>query len=396
LDIVDINELRAIIENLVTSAESLRDAIDRNYIVGHLKELISKYYNIGDLVDVKKLDRGYVNVSYEIDAVKNNKRNKYFLRRYKRGIREEEVKFEHALIKHLMEKEFNIAASIVLKNDGKSYIKEIENINDEKEEAYFAIFTFLEGEDKYTWDNPVCNENELKSSASVLAQYHSKIYDFEPQGKRYEPRIIELLPTVSGSLMKYAKRSGGTKFDNYFMKNLDCMLSVIDSCLRKVNLKEYNKLPHLAIHCDYHPGNLKYKDEKAIGLFDFDWAKIDSRLFDIALAITYFCTTWEGKEDGDLILNKLVLFLRYYHETAVELEGYGALNKLELKYLPELIKASNLYVLNWDIDDFYIKKQNPYEYLIYIQHNVRFMRWLENNYEDLVFAIHDAISKVHY
>jgi homoserine kinase type II len=395
MEFVDLNELRQLVENLVTSAQVLQEAIDKNYMARRLTGLLAKNYDIGELVEVKKLDRGYVNVSYEIEIEKGKERKKYFLRRYKRGIREDEVKFEHSIIKHLMMKKFHISAGIIPKNDGTTYVKEVENVEDRKEDVYFAIFEFLKGEDKYTWDNPLCNDTELEDSALVLARYHNTVYGLKPEGRRYEPRVIELLPTISGNLMKYAKRTGTTKFDNYFLKNLDPILGVIDSTLGQMDRDEYEKLPRLAVHCDFHPGNLKYLNNRAVGLFDFDWSKVDVRCFDVGLAITYFCTTWEGKDDGDMLLDRMIFFLSSYQKECANLDGIGPLTGKEIEYLPIMVKASNLYVLNWDVDDYYIKKPNPFEYLIYLQHNVRVMRWLESNWENFVYTIYKTLHYQH-
>jgi len=385
--IVDLSELRDLVDNLVNSAQKLQDAIIKSYLWEHLQDIVDKYYDIGRLIQIKKLDRGYVNESFLIDTEKSEKRFRYFLRKYKRGIREEEVKFEHSIIKHLMARNFTLAASIIKRVDGLTYVKEEKEIDDEIEEIYFAIFEFLNGEDKYTWDNPLCTEKELESSARVLAKYHSNIYDLKPEGRRYEPKILELLPTISGDLMKYAKRAGTTKFDAYFFKNLDHILSVIDETLSQFHSGAYSNLLQLAIHCDFHPGNLKFENEEVIGMFDFDWSKIDVRIFDVALAIVYFCSTWEGKEDGDLLLDRVDRFISAYQSEAAKQDTVGAMNGNEMDFLPVMIKAANLYVLNWDVDDFYIKKQNPYEYLIYLQHNVRLMRWIENNWKDLVNVV---------
>ncbi len=391
MEVVDPGELRNLVENLVSSVQVLQEAIDKNYIASHLKGLLSEHYNMGELADVKKLDRGYVNVSYEIDMLQDGMKNKYFLRRYKRGIREEEIKFEHSIIRCLKEKSFALSAGLLLKKDGTSYVKEVETVSDNVVEAYFAVFEFLKGEDKYTWDNPVCSDEELEDSARVLARYHNAVQGLKPEGKRYEPKIIDLLPTIAGNLMKYAKRTGTTKFDYYFLKHLDFTLAVIEGTLSSIKKGDYAKMPQLAVHCDYHPGNLKYRNGRAVGLFDFDWSKIDIRCFDVALAITYFCTTWEGKEDGDLLPDKMEMFLRSYQSESKGMKGVGPLQEEEISCLPLMIKASNLYVLNWDVDDFYIKKLNPYEYLIYLQHNVRFMRWLESNPGILTDTIKKAL-----
>ncbi len=387
---MDLNELRTLVENLVSSAQILQEAIDNQYVAEHLRSIMASHYDIGMLSDIKKLDRGYTNVSYEIETMKDDKKQKYFLRRYKRGIREEEVRFEHSIVKHLMKKQFSLSAGLIIKKDRSTYVKEIEESGDQKSEVYYAIFEFLNGEDKYTWDNPVCTDKELESAARVLAQYHSAVYDLQYEGKRYEAKIIDLLPTIAGNLMKYAKRTGTTKFDDYFLKHIDYSLSVIDNMARHIKKNDYNRMPQLAIHADFHLGNLKYRRGCVVGLFDFDWSKIDVRCFDVAFAVTYTCTSWEGKEDGDLLLDRMALFLKAYQEEAEKLEGVGPLNGLEVQYLPLMVKASNLYLLNWGVDEYYIKKLNPYEYLIYLQHTVRTMRWIENNWKNLV----DTISRV--
>ncbi len=380
---MDLGELRVIVDNLVRSAQLLQEVIDRNYTEEHFKEIVDRYYEIGDLVDVRKLDRGYINVSYEIDTEEGGRKQRYFLRRYKRGIREEEIRFEHSIVKHLMKREFPLSAGLIFRRDGGTYVKEVEERNGETEEVYYAIFEFLKGEDKYTWDNPACSRKELANAARVLARYHDAVSGLRFEGRRYEAKIIDLLPTIGGNLMKYAKRTGNTKFDAYFLKHLDFTLNVIDETLKQINRDEYNELPQIAIHSDYHPGNLKFRKGSVVGLFDFDWSKIDIRCFDVALAMTYACTTWEGKDDGDLLLDRMILFLEAYQDEASSTKGIGPLRGKEIDYLPRMVKASNLYVLNWDIDDYYIKKPNPYEYLIYLQHNVRTMRWIEENWFNL-------------
>jgi homoserine kinase type II len=384
---IDLGELKTVVENLVSSAQILQEAIDKQWVADRVRNILVSYYDIGELEDIQKLDRGYINVSYEIETLKKNQRKKYFLRRYKRGIREDEIRFEHSIIKHLTKKNFLLSADLVFKKDNTTYVKELEEREGETEEVYYAVFEFLKGKDKYTWDNPVCTEDELCDAACVLARYHGAVYDLKYEGRRYEAKIIDLLPTIAGNLMKYAKRTGETKFDTYFLKHLDYTLHVIDSVANQIDIKDYNRLPQLVIHSDYHPGNLKFQKGTVVGLFDFDWAKIDVRCFDVALTVTYACTTWEGKEDGDLLLDRMLLFLQAYQDEAEKIEAPGGLDELEIRYLPIMIKASNLYVLNWDVDDYYIKKPNPYEYLIYLQHNVRTMRWLENNWDDFVNTI---------
>jgi homoserine kinase type II len=50
--------------------------------------------------------------------------------------------------------------------------------------------------------------------------------------------------------------------------------------------------------CDDHPENLKFSDDKGVGIFDFDWSKIDYRLFDVARSRVYFTSLWNDQAVG--------------------------------------------------------------------------------------------------
>jgi homoserine kinase type II len=299
---------------------------------------------------------------------------------YKKGIKEEEIKFEHSIINHLAKKSFRLVAPVLRARDGKTYVKQSQDsIEAGRGEAIFlSLFEFLPGEDRYTWDNPACNDEELRNGAAVLAQYHDAVSDLHPDGRRYEPRIIDLLPLVAENIRVVEKRAGRTGFDSYFLENVRPILKAIDRIRESIDEKAYEDMVHLPIHCDYHPGNLKFQDGNISGLFDFDWAKVDVRCFDVALAITYFCSTWEDGQDGNLQLNKTAAFLETYQETLVGASGIGPLDEIELTFLPDMIAASNIYVLRWDLEDFYAKRADPDEYIGYLRHNVRVMRWLED------------------
>jgi len=355
------------------------------YAASRLQEIISKHYEIGELVSHKRLLLGYENTTYVIETVINDRRNSYCLRKYKEGRKEAEVQFEHSVINHLIKRDFELVARVVNTKDGKSYLKQFEDRDNNGEDIFYAIFDLLPGEDKYTWVSPACNDGELIDAAAVLARFHNTVFGLNPEGKRYEPKIIDLLPVIAENVEKRAKEDGGTEFDTYFLENLSLILKTINCVRSAISEKEYEEMVQQVIHCDYHPGNLKFQNSKIPGLFDFDWSKVDARCFDVALAIMYFCIAWEGKEDGHLQLNKASTFLSAYQKALKHSQGVRPLSDIELKYLPHLINAGNIYILNWAIEDFYSKEADPHEYLIYLQHIIHIMRWFYNkdNWDNL-------------
>ncbi len=344
---------------------------------GRLKALIAEHYRIGELVDYEQLLLGYCNVSYVIETVVDGKRGKRFLRRYRQGIKAEEVEFEHSVINHLVTKGFELVARVIPTANGRTFVEQAED-GGTGQAVFYALFEFLPGEDRYSWVDPKCDKGELACAARVLAEFHGAVFDLSPAGRRYEPRIPDLLPQIARNVEMCAAKAGATAFDIYLLENRDFVLDSICRTLRAIGERETDELVQQVIHCDYHPGNLKFQHEIITGLFDFDWSKVDARCFDVALALFYFCTAWEGERAGELRLDDVATFLHAYQDALRGTHQAGPLNDAELALLPDLIGASNLYVLNWTIVDWANKELDPQEYLVYLRHGVRVARWLQD------------------
>ncbi len=151
-----------------------------------LREVLA-YYDLGTLVDYEKNERGFVNTAYAICTVSPGKRNRYFLRKYKPGIREEELIFEHSLIDHLVAVGAPVAR-IHRTHLGKSYVHLSEG-TDGAASVFYTIFDYLPGEDCFTWVDPILTKDQLSASAAVLARFHIDAGGFTRLGKRSEPKI---------------------------------------------------------------------------------------------------------------------------------------------------------------------------------------------------------------
>ncbi len=239
--------------------------------------------------------------------------------------------------------------------------------------------------------NPRCNEEDLKQSAKTLARYHNAIFDYKSEGESRNPGILDLLIKMPQIFTSYADNSGSTDFDLYLLNNLLSLLDSIEQRVREINEEEYSNLLKLVIHGDFHPGNLKYKDNEVSGLFDFDWANLDFRSFDVGLAIMYYCTAWEGDQDGNLDLDQAASFLKTYQKTLKELSGLEPMKEPELDFLPHMISASNIFILNWTISDFYSKNADPSEYLMFLKHGIRGVNWFRN--EENWYKLKEMIKK---
>jgi homoserine kinase type II len=330
---------------------------------------------LGELIAYEKNERGYVNKSFAIDVMKSGVIHRYFLRQYKRGIKLEELIFEHTMIDHLVAKKFPPVARVQRTRTGKSYVEKPAGESGEGP-VFYAIFDYLAGEDRYTWVDPKCTEAEVRRSAEILAQFHSAMSDFVHAGQRAEPEILTLLPTIPQVAAKCHAQSKHTLFDAYLAENLSLIESEVaqtGSLLGSIS----SEMPRVIIHCDYHPGNLKFLGEEVVGVFDFDWSKIDYRCFDFGLAAFYIFTSWEASSDGNLHLKPLGFFLEAYQKECTKLGCISPLTEEELRLLPAMIRAGNLYVLNWTILDYYGKECKPVEYHQFLKHGIETIKWFE-------------------
>ena len=187
---------------------------------------------------------------------------------------------------------------------------------------------------------------------------------------------MQMVRDLPDQFRAFAAQSRGTAFDERFLEALPRVLALLEQ--GAAIEPQLQGLPRVPVHCDYHPGNLKYRDEEAVALFDFDWSKVDYRLFDVAEGIAYFCSSWEGADDGEVRLDKAARFVRAYQDEAARFDVPGPLSAEELALLPRMVANANLYVLNWDLAAYY---EDPGvsvdEYLMYLDHQLQFMEYIE-------------------
>ncbi len=342
-----------------------------------LTEIIEEWYDLGRIINISEIPGGCENRSYRMEVDADSTTRSYFLRQYKHGTTEPKIQFEHALLNYCTAKGFSNAGRVIANQQGATYIKSANS------KHFIAVFEFLEGEDKYAWHNPALSREELISASKMLASFHTAVMGFDPGNfRRLEPPIRELLPTFTNGFMSYAQTGENSQFKRFFSIHLDNILESIET-IRITDADESN-MPLCVIHCDYHPGNLKFLNNQVVGILDFDWSKIDFRLFDLAMAIDYFCSSWDETQDGDLLLDKTSLFLSAYQEQLSQTGGMSPLNTVEISYLIAMLSAANLCIIHWIVSRVHTNADlNDLEYLTYLKHHVRLMYFIAENRSDI-------------
>ena len=102
-------------------------------------------------------------------------------------------------------------------------------------------------------------------------------------------------------------------------------------------LARHGALPHLVIHGDYYGGNLLFNGDRIIGVVDYDKARWQPRVIELAEALIYFTTERPGHlkhivYSGTLDLGVVRRFLVAYTDML-------SLSESEIHALPHLIRT---------------------------------------------------------
>jgi len=351
-----------------------------------IAEIVENRYDLGKITDLYEIRGGFTNRSFGVVTNKDGHTARYLVRKYKADTEAGEIGFEHALIRHAIKKGFTISADIIENKDGETLVQS------DSDNGLYAVYEYLPGADKYTWDNPVLTDGEFVNAARVLADFHNAVRDFEPgDKKRKEPPIRVLWTEMSAKLEELAMHRREGAFLPLFAGHLEGIRDVITRT--RFDPDAIDSLPVLPAHYDYHPGNLKWDEERIVGVFDFDWSKMDLRAFDVCMASVHFCTSWWGDTDGELRLEKYFLFLRSYQSRLSELGGLEPIGETEQRLLPDMLAAANIYLIHWMAAD-YLEKDDAddRQYGTYLTHGIRLMRWLDAHRPEIVCTLASALA----
>jgi homoserine kinase type II len=352
-------------------------------LLAQVSQIVDEDYDLGPVVRAEQIFGGYCNASFAVWTRRDDREHKYFVRKYNPAITEREVRFEHALLTHIAREGFELASQVFPARSGATFVTRDESVDGEPTTFFFAVFTMLEGEDKYSWIDNHLTDTAYDSGARVLAGFHHAACGFRPGDMaREQPPIMEFVPTWAETWQALIAGGGDTACDRYLRAKLPRILEVVAKGAEVRS--QLDGLPVNPVHCDYHPGNLKWVEEKGVGLFDFDWAKLDYRVFDVAQGIAYFCNSWEAPDRGELRLEKSAIFARGHQDEAARWAEPGPMGARELAVLPRMIANANLYILNWDITYFYGSPDSDVdEYMKYLSGNVDCMEFIEAHLDEL-------------
>ena len=157
-------------------------------------------------------------------------------------------------------------------------------------------------------------------NTELLAEFHACTAGFDPGAKAELP----IVPLVSNLSTQFPHRCDvlppANRFRLLWEKELGHVLRACDKAWEYLSQHE-KELPAANCHCDFHPGNVKWKGSRCCVLFDLDWAKLDKRLFDVVYALIYIVFSWDSENNGDIDMEELYQLICRLKEKAEPVPG---------------------------------------------------------------------------
>jgi Ser/Thr protein kinase RdoA (MazF antagonist) len=295
---------------------------DREKFAADELAIVLSHYDLGIIETIKDYARGSRKAPKLLLA---SEKGEYLLKRRARGKDDPfKVAFSHALQLFLAARQFPLPHLIGTRNDNNSMLQ--------YNGLVYELFEYIRGTG---YDNTL---EATFESGKILALYHKLLRDYTPE-----------FPPPTGSY--HASKAINTSLDQIpqtfsradRLKNLsEAELQGTLSYLREI----YTEASHTAddiglaqwpmqiVHCDWHPGNMLFRSSKVVAVIDYDAARLQQRIIDVANGALQFSILGGGDDPSQ--------WPDYIDESRFKrfLRGYDSVNVLttaELETLPWLM-----------------------------------------------------------
>lgn len=218
------------------------------------------------------------------------------------------VAFAHSLQLALAAASYPVAGLIGTKGENNSLLQ--------RDSAIYEMFRFVIGT---SYDHSVA---ETRRAGAALGRMHRLLDDYQPQ---FHPPTGSF-HAAAGVDARFADavRAIESVDPSVDRPNLHAVLKYLRKtyleAAHHVDALGYRHRPPGVIHGDCHPGNLIYRDGEVAAVLDFDSARIEPRLADVANAVLQF-TIRVGRPDETaswpegLDESRITALLEGYHES---------------------------------------------------------------------------------
>ena len=287
--------------------------------------VVLSHYELGIIRAIQEFPRGSRKAP---KALIRTDTGLYLLKRRAKGKDDPfRVAFAHALQIHLTDQQFPLPHLIGTAADNNSMLQLHGRI--------YELFEYIKGT---TYDSSLEATSE---SGRILGLYHRLTRDFQTE---YEPaegsyhnsttvrNAINTIPNTIKRLLPDQHEKQASKIQE-LIHFITTTYNTISDKILDIGLEDW---PMQVVHSDWHPGNMLYRGKHVVAVIDYDAARIQQRILDIANGALQFSILGGADDLANwpeyLDESRLKRFMRAYESVPDTI-----LSKAELEVTPMLM-----------------------------------------------------------
>ena len=244
--------------------------------------IVMSHFDIGTIQSAKEYARGSRRAPKLLVTADQGE---FLLKRRAKGKDEPfKVAFSHALQLFLASRQFPLPHLIGSRKDNNSMVQYNNSV--------YELFEYIRG-------NPYDYSLEATYDAGkTLALYHKLLRDYTPEfeppeGSYHDSRAINAgLEQVPLTLEKLDRNVAEATVASTTAFLRDAYLQAAET----VDAAGLSQWPVQIVHCDWHPGNMLFRNQKVVAVIDYDAARLQQRAIDLANGALQF-SILGGSED---------------------------------------------------------------------------------------------------
>ena len=232
--------------------------------------IVLSHFEVGVLQAIREFPRGSRKAP---KLILRTDTGLYLLKRRARGKDDPfKVAFCHALQLYLASKQFPLPHLIGTKKDNNSMLQLNSTI--------YELFEYIKGT---SYDNSL---EATQDSGKILALFHKLLKDYEPE---YEPpqgsyhgarSVAASMEAIPVTLARLEPRSRDQK--NEIADLVTFLHTSYNEAAMRATETGLPDWPMQIVHSDWHPGNMLFRGSRVVAVIDYDAARIQQRVIDVA------------------------------------------------------------------------------------------------------------------
>lgn len=237
--------------------------------------VVLSHYDVGVIKSANEYPRGSRQAP---KLLLSSPRGRYLLKRRATGKDDPfKVAFAHALVSHLRTREFPTPALLGTRDEDNSMLQ-----------LHGRVYEMWEHVDGERYDGSL---EQTTRAGWTLAAFHEAVEDFQtewnpPAGSYHDSQNVRTgLNAIPSTTAEHDSVVGHEAELLNLTQNLQ---DLYDEAAGAVNRAGFHDWPSMIVHGDWHPGNMLFKGERVCAVLDFDAARLQPRIIDIAYGMLQF------------------------------------------------------------------------------------------------------------